>query len=202
MTLRHRKKGKYKNLKNKVFRLRIPDSEYAPNMDYLDYYRLQKYQGSVEIASKYFSTMSFVAYEKSDGNIFVILEEEEDHQTLFCDYLHKNELNIFMDSIKDRNEDYHNNYNEIYCEDIGHCIGHTDVEDIDVCFELVEMTDKYEIPINFDNGIWYPTLATDEDDVMCYDYRDELVDTINKEFGFYVKNPDIKKGIQKTIFDC
>ena len=49
MALKHRKKGKYKGLKNKkmTFMPRIPDSDYAPNMDYLDYYRLQKYQGSL-----------------------------------------------------------------------------------------------------------------------------------------------------------
>src|SRR3990167_9076303 len=101
MVVRQRNKKIYRSLKNKkkIFRLKISDTGYAPNMDYLAYYRLQKYEGSSETDSKYFSTKSFIAYEKSDGIIFIILDEEENGQTLFCDYLRKNELNIFMDSI-------------------------------------------------------------------------------------------------------
>lgn len=54
--LRQRNKKKYISLKNKkkIFRLKISDTGYAPNMDYLEYYRL--HQGSNEIDSKYFST--------------------------------------------------------------------------------------------------------------------------------------------------
>lgn len=198
MMLRQRNKKKYRGLKNKkkIFRLKISDTGYAPNMDYLEYHRLQKYEGSNEIDSKHFSTKSFIAYKKSDGNIFVILDDEEENgQTLFCDYLHKNELNIFMDSIKDKNKDYHNN-NEIYDEDIEHI----NIEDIDVYFELVETINKDEILINFDNGTWFSIFITDEDDIIYYDYRDELIDVIKNKLGFHIEDPDIKKGIQKTIY--
>jgi len=197
MTLRQRNKKIYKSLKNKkkIFRLKISDTGYAPNMDYLEYYRLQKYEGSNEIDSKYFSTKSFIVYEKSDGNIFVILDEEENGQTLFCDHLHKNELNMFMESIKDKNKDYYNNYNEIYEEGFDICYD----EDIDVCFELVEIFDEYEVPISFDNGIWFSIFITDENDTIYYDYRDELIDAIKNEFGFRTEHPDIKKGVQKTM---
>lgn len=197
-----RNKKRYRSLKNKkkIFRLKISDTGYAPNMDYLEYYRLQKYEGSSEIDSKYFSTKSFIAYEKSDGNIFIILDEEENGQTLFCDYLHKNELNIFMDSIKDKNKDYHDNCNGIYEEDID-CYEYINIEDIDVYFELVEIINKDEILINFYNGIWFSISIIDEDDIIYYDYRDELVNAIKKEFGFRIEDPDIKKGIQKTIYD-
>lgn len=202
-TLRHRNKRKYKNLKNKKFRLKISDTGYAPNMDYLEYYRLQKYEGSNEIYSKHFSTQSLIAYEKSDGNIFVILDEEENGQTLFCDYLHKNELNIFIDSIKDKNKDYWGGYNETYDEDIIYD------EDIDISFELIEIVGKDKILINFYNGIWFSNfiinnddvIDDDNDDFIYYDYRDELVDAINNKLGYRAENPDIKKGIQKTIFD-
>lgn len=199
--LRHRNKKRYISLKNKkkIFRLKISDTGYAPNMDYLEYYRLKKYEGSNEIDSKYFSTKSFVAYGKSDGNIFVILDEEENGQTLFCDYLHKNELNIFMDSIKDKNKDYQNNCNEIYEEDTDYCEC-INIEDIDVYFELVEIINKDEIPIHFYNGMWFSIFITDEDDIIFYDYRDELIDAIKNEFGFRIEDPDIKKGIQKTIY--
>lgn len=197
MTLRHRKKGKYKNLKNKVFRLRIPDSEYAPNMDYLDYYRLQKYQGSVEIASKYFSTMSFVAYEKSDGNIFVTLCKEGD-ETIFCDYLHKNEVKLFFDSIRDNNN-FFCNYSETH--------GYDDTEiidDLNVSFELKEIIGKYKVLIGFDNGWWYPVEEQYQDDFI-YNFRDELIDTISRKLESKTENPDLKldieKGIQKTIYD-
>lgn len=200
MVLRQRNKKRYISLKNKkkIFRLKISDTGYAPNMDYLEYYRLQKYEGSNEIDSKYFSTKSFIAYKKSDGNIFVILDEEENGQTLFCDYLHKNELNIFMDSIKDKNKDYHNN-NEIYEEDTD-SYQYINIEDIDVYFELVETINKDEIPINFYNGAWFSIFITDEDNIIYYDYRDELIDVIKNKLGFHIEDPDIKKGIQKTIY--
>lgn len=202
MTLRQRDKKRYRNLKDKkkIFRLKISDTGYAPNMDYLAYYRLQKYEGYSEIDSKYFLTKPFIAYEKSDGNIFVILEEEENGQTLFCDYLHKNELNIFMDSIRDKNKDNQNSCNEIYEEDIDYC-EYINVEDIDVSFQLVEKISKYEILINFDNGMWFSNSIIDEDDIIYYDYRDELIDVIKNKLGFPIENPDIKKGIQKTIYD-
>lgn len=200
MTLRHRKKGRYKVLKNKkkTFRSNIPDSEYAPNMDYLDYYRLQKYQGSIEIATKHFSTMSFVAYEKSDGNIFVTLCKEG-NETIFCDYLHKNELKLFFDSIKDNNNSFCNNYDDIYDYDVIDI-----VEDISVSFILKEMIDKHKVPICFDNGWWYPVEEQYQDDFI-YNFRCELIDIIAKELGSKIENPglklDIKNGIQRTIYD-
>ncbi len=202
MILRQRNKKRYISLKNKkkIFRLKISDTGYAPNMDYLEYYRLQKYEGSNETGSKHFSTKSFISYEKSDGNIFIILDEEENGQTLFCDYLHKNELDIFMESINDINKDFQNNNNEIYEEYIDY-YEYINVEDIDVFFELVEIIGKDEILINFDNGMWFSNSIIDEDDIIYYDYRDELVDMIKNKFGFPIENPDIKKGIQKTIYD-
>jgi hypothetical protein len=230
MVLRQRDNRRHRNLKNKkkVFRLKISDTGYAPNIDYLEYHRLQKFEGSNEVDSRYFSTKSFIAYEKSDGNIFIILGEEEDEQTLFCDYLHKNELNIFMDSINDKNEYYHNICNEI-CEEESSFQADINVEDIDISFQLVETIDKDEIPadfdnwtefsiftdkngilyydrredipINFDNGEWSSIFITDKDDIIYYGYRDQLVDAIKKKLGLYIKNPDIKKGIQRTIYD-
>ena len=57
------------------------------------------------------------------------------------------------------------------------------------------------MPANFDNGEWSSIFITDKDDIIYYDYRDELVDAIKKRLGIRIKNPDIKKGIQKTIYD-
>ena len=200
MVLRHRKKGKYKGLKNKkkTFILRIPDSEYAPNMDYLDYYRLQKYHGSVEVVAKYFSTISFVAYEKSDGNIFVTSCRGGD-ETIFCDYLHKNELELFFDSIKDNNNFFCGNYREVYdYEDI------EIIEDISVSFGLKEIIGEYKVLICFDNGWWYPIEEQYQGDFI-YNFRDELIDIISKKLESKIERPDLKldieKGIQKTVYD-
>lgn len=200
MILRHRKKRKYKSLKNKkkVFIPRIPDSGYAPNMDYLDYYRLQKYQGSAEVVTKYFSRLSFVAYEKSDGNIFVTLCKEGD-ETIFCDYLHKNELGLFFDSIKDNNNFLCCGYGEVYdYEDT------ETVEDIGISFELKEIIGKYKVLICFDNGWWYPVEEQYRDDFI-YNFRGELIEIISKKLGFKIERPDLKldieKGIQKTVYD-
>jgi len=86
-----------------------------------------------------------------------------------------------MDSIKDKNKDYHDNCNGIYEEDID-CYEYINIEDIDIYFELVETINKDKILINFYN-----------------DYRDELIDVIKNKLGFHIEDPDIKKGIQKTI---
>lgn len=48
--------------------------------------------------------------------------------------------------------------------------------------------------------MWFSIFITDEDDIIFYDYRDELIDAIKNEFGFRIEDPDIKKGIQKTIY--
>lgn len=178
--------------------LRIPDSEYAPNMDYLDYYRLQKYQGSVEVVAKCFSTISFIAYEKSDGNIFVTSCREGD-ETIFCDYLHKNELELFFDSIKDNNNFFYGGYREVYdYEDI------EIIEDISVSFGLKEIIGEYKVLICFDNGWWYPIEEQYQDDFI-YNFRDELIDIISKKLESKIERPDLKldieKGIQKTVYD-
>lgn len=230
MVLRHRNKSRYRNLKNKkkVFRLNISDTGYAPNIDYLEYHRLRKYEGSCEVDLEHLATKSFVAYEKSDGNIFVILDEEENGQTLFCDYLRKDELNIFINSINDMSDYYHSSNNEIYEENVDY-YEYINVKDIDVSFQLIEKIGKdeipadfdnwtefsvfagennflyydrrEEIPISFDNGEWSSIFITDKDDIIYYDYRDELVNAIKKKLGLHIVNPDIKKGIQKTIYN-
>lgn len=200
MILRHRKKGKYNSLKNKkkMFMPRIPDSEYAPNMDYLDYYRLQKYQGSAEVVTKYFSRLSFVAYEKSNGDIFVTLCKEED-ETIFCDYLHKNELGLFFDSIKDNNNFLCGGYGEVHDYEDTEII-----EDINISFELKEIIGKYKVLICFDNGWWYPVEEQYRDDFI-YNFRGELIEIVSKKLGFKIERTDLKldieNGIQKTVYD-
>lgn len=108
-----------------------------------------------------------------------------------------------MGSIKDKNKDYHNNCNGIYEEDID-CYEYINIEDIDIYFELVETINKDEILINFINfynGMWFSNSIIDEDDIIFYDYRDDLIDAIKNKFGFHIEDPDIKNGIQKTIYD-
>lgn len=179
--LRHRNKKKYRSLKNKkkIFRLKISDTGYAPNMDYSEYDRLRKYEGCNKVYSEHFSTRSFIAYEKSDGNIFVILDDEESRQILFCDYIRKNELNIFINSI-----------------DAEYVDNSIDAENVGISFELAEIIGKDKILINFSNGVWYR-----ECDIVDYDYRDELICVIKDELGLHIENLDIKIGIQKTMYD-
>lgn len=99
------------------------------------------------MVTKHFYTISFVAYEKSDGNIFVTLCKEGD-ETIFCDYLHKNELELFFDS-KDNKNFFCGSYSKVYnYEDT------ETIEDINVSFELKEIIDKYKVLICFDNGWW------------------------------------------------